>query len=1637
MYINKIDDLIDRVIDDFFVTVILKDQNLPKIMKEQNFIKYQKELNVIMSSFTDKINLSEIRELVKSSDAVFEISETIKRYIAFYLFMSIGFNYTSKDDTYINNIVEFSKNQPEYGYKIKNFFNSESNSLLIKYNFLVKNILTILDADQAKIDIIKKKPEYREAIVFLNQLGGDYIDQNFRLEGVKNDKKIQSHNIIKTIIVLLLYKVTEKKEFFRLLEMTENLDGEYMFFDVILPKQKYIDFSAVEKLIGSAPAVKNLAYYFWKFLSDHEEAMQKPPMSIEDKILLLINSGILYPICDDFLLYHKESERYDKTSDPNAIKKKEDTKIRYVINKIETTSEYYSEQIKKDEKIRNNIKKNFYVPLTSRKAILVNHNEDVNIINKFLNQGKRSIENNDYFNDLINYKIYPYVNFKEFEKYGFSLTMTKTINMVRFVSVNRQGEFKSNSKDLLQLRVGYKDGVANIVGFIIPSNLKPLQCLRTKDVTDLRDLGGKNSNGLDLITKYLRESNLGTKKHASSVCWVFDLEKDSVVSNIGDYEQSIKHSTVDQIKHIVSSLYDNIMIELYYSIVEKFEKQHDLDLQTAYKILENFKQKIVNVPNDAKIMDQIHEKIYSMVTKTEPSYDKHEDIIFGISDDAIKLPDFPGIEKPPVQTIKINLYDYQKKISDDDKENEVDGICQHNVSWERISSIKKTDPKLYSDELYNYIQQYVTENVEQDYICKSCGNQLNIKKYIIDGTFDDDTQKFITYSMPMDVPLEDIPEYEKFKVTIRNVDKLIEKIAMISGIPHLMKSSSNVKWKKKAIIKDVIDLLIMNNKKLESVDRVQRKETVSKLYGINKDLSNLFVFKLDNSVFVFSSKDKDFLKPHKQNNIVAYLVFLIILEINDSQVNLMGGDKKGLCNFSIFDKILYPLFGGLKIIINNKGDIAEITNYKILCYMIYIVGCSMIKYNMWFYEYPDPTQKKKYAPILQKTFVNTMVDIMNSVLEFSRHKDNHYLYEIVSTKMFKKLTTTFSNEELYTRLKNEYKTSVVGEKKDFILTKKKFIDLSGMYKPMEFDIPYRMYCRPPRFYLKIKNTQRKKFFGVNNITNCQSGKFHEWGPQGGKFVCKLCNMTAKDLQFDQDQSKKSKENFRYVRLQNLASKFCFVDGYLHQFVPDDKGNNTCMKCHSDEKHEYTHDELSQLDKSLEKIKSDEADHLNTLSKKILSAEKTDVDYITQVVDQLKKSFAAASKDGTFSFVNTLLDELQSTIGNEAGAGTETYLRENSYIINHDHLGYPMDKNLVVTDKDNKIFYKQNHTFFKTDVIYYTSYKNGKIEIFYDATTKILLGYKEESKNYVLNKRQDKRLIINYSILNKLKLMGYSSQFIDVTHTYENMMSGRENIGSVNKDIIYKNIVGDLIRERITNLKKVIYEFQKILFRILNNYNEPIFPDDETEYFSNKINIFVERYKKNISEISITDNNKNHMVFKHWKGVVRGIYAQDNFEIKQNLDEYKIINIDELNKIDASGNLILFFISKEFAKLLEYNQNKFIKTNISQFIIDFINTIFELFNTEKIFNNIDIKRFDYILKSATYIQEISVPAQTEGIYDEYRDPDQEITPEDREEALDLAEEQDALDIESEYPYESEFDKAQDWEPDTEIVYNPNA
>ena len=388
--------------------------------------------------------------------------------------MLIGYHYNYKYDTYINNIVEFTNNQKNYNFKIDNFFNAENNSLIIEYFHIIKNIL--LYVKKPNLQNIENQIFGKQTIKFLNELNSDFIKNNFMIK----DDNIRAHNIIKTLIILLIYNLSDKQIYYKLLESSENIDSEYIFIDIIEPTHEYFDFNQMESLLSKKDIINGLSYEIWDYLESLQLFdIQK---SHDEKILELINKNLLVPILEDFMTYHKDSEKYDSDAS-NTYKKKENTKIKYIINKIEQASELYSNKVLKNDKLLKLINSYFYAPLYHRQSILRNDYEEIKIINKFLNQGRINQENSEYLNDLFDYRSYPYINFKDFRKYGFSLDFNNTVDSIRVISFSKKNIKNKNS--LLQLRVSMKNSQSNIVGFMINNN--NIDCLKYKDTKDIRE----------------------------------------------------------------------------------------------------------------------------------------------------------------------------------------------------------------------------------------------------------------------------------------------------------------------------------------------------------------------------------------------------------------------------------------------------------------------------------------------------------------------------------------------------------------------------------------------------------------------------------------------------------------------------------------------------------------------------------------------------------------------------------------------------------------------------------------------------------------------------------------------------------------------------------------------------------------------------------------------------------------------------------------------------------------------------------------------------------------------------------------------------------------------------------------------
>ena len=71
-------------------------------------------------------------------------------------------------------------------------------------------------------------------------------------------------------------------------------------------------------------------------------------------------------------------------------------------------------------------------------------------------------------------------------------------------------------------------------------------------------------------------------------------------------------------------------------------------------------------------------------------------------------------------------------------------------------------------------------------------------------------------------------------------------------------------------------------------------------------LKHLFFFELKDEIFLTSSTDTDYYKLIKYNNVIAYLLFILIIELNPGQLLNLKDDKR--CNYFFFEKFGKPLF---------------------------------------------------------------------------------------------------------------------------------------------------------------------------------------------------------------------------------------------------------------------------------------------------------------------------------------------------------------------------------------------------------------------------------------------------------------------------------------------------------------------------------------------------------------------------------------------------------------------------------------------------------------------------------------------------------------------------------------------------------
>ena len=1527
MYINQIDNLFDSIINNFN-SFLIKRKIFDKFSKDINFVKFQNEILEIIKDFIKEINIKEIGLLTNKQQRIEYILDIIKRYCAFYIYLGIAYNYMGDREIFITNMIETSKNIKDSDFTINNFFNSDNNAKIITMYTIIKDIIQLNEyktIERIKIILGNEPIKYSDTIILLNQLGEDFFNDYFLT-------KDNFHNIIKTFIFRQIYLLEEKNDIITLLNETEQEDAVYKYIDIIVSKHdKLIDFTFLQNILSLNMLKEGKAEEYYSFLEEYKETNYLHILNNKKMIDFLFSNRILIPITEDFLRYHKNTEKYDK--DPtNDIKDRDATKIKYVINKVNKVMNLYSSIYEKNQKIKLEAMQLFYKALEHMDAILYNDNEEVKIINKLeLSENTNDI---DYIIDLNNIRSYPYLNFKDMSKDGFKLRSSITVQGIRYSNIKHTQP--KNMK--LDLRVGNLNIPLNVVGVAYNPSHQYMECI---DTSKLHNISTKYKNNFDGLIDIMSKND---KNDKNLYYWLFDLEKDKVKLN--EYKNISSMNDTTAIENILGEIYQHYMMiqkKHIYSLLNKnkpdniYSILHTIDLyQSSFRFTENIN------------LDQITFDAYNKYFKKTLPDIKMKTQIEIEKKQIIKIPISPKI-KSKDYTIKLI-----KEVGEIDLSNIGNvAICHHYLKWIGLSKISKKSDEELNQAIFDFVKQYVKTNEKGEFICKSCSELLDLKKYVYEGTYVAELDTFMTTSLAVNQKLHEIPKYAKYSRTIRNIEKNIEKICYAVNLSYYIGNTPILKLRRKTIIKDVIDLILIHTEYLKT----QPKDRIAKAvetYNIHPDLTNLFFFELKDDVFLTNSLDTDYYKTLKFNNVIAYILLILIADLNTGQIINMKEDKK--CNYFIYSNIGDQIFSKLFIRISETEKIA-VSSIPLLSYILFYMSCIFTNNMIWLWNSTNATQQYN----IQKTIIHTMIDLINTLIEANMLKDKNFLYELIVNRLMYKIKNTYmdTNAMKIIQIESQKKIKVdnVTNKISYIVKKDKILNLITMNDKFTPIIAPSNMCKASTHVLDIL-AREKEDFNTDIYTNCNDGRFHEWEFNNKKLICKLCNLNYDDIDVkssDMDNINRLNQ-VRMMYLKNLASSYC-ISGELHEI---EVTTNKCTKCKINiEEHNYTMTELNKLEKNLKNLNSIKAVEQINKIKRYYEQEIKRKEKDNNTINRLNEDYTKKTNNIIKNYINDFIDSLIKYLGptikiDSTDSKISTiYLKETMYVIRNDYLGNDIKEKITILSSENKIHTTYNHSHYKTNVIYYIDRVNN-VYVFYEQLTKNYIGYSKDNKKFISYKSNSYIEVIN-SVKDMIIMTGLENQFYNIYHISRLYMYKDTKVDN-------NHIMTEIIRIRCNNLRQCIERSVSIIEKVKNVYN-----NKQTIYNMTEHKLIAD-FQKSIKKFNTIDSNNKNEIFNNMYTITNNINIDmietklpNTILSKQYIDTISLIS---MNNMDCK---LIFYYLENLSKLFQYNDMPAIRTSLCYMIIKLI--IYN-YNTYYIpIENFEIRKFDsLLLTEAPYMDE---------------------------------------------------------------------
>jgi hypothetical protein len=1401
----------------------------------------------------------------------------------------------------------------------------------------------------------------------------------------------------------LIYLKEEKIEIINVLNQQDKINAEYKYIDIIVSNEKKIvDFNIIQKFLTISQNKSGLAEEIYNYLEEYRDSQEFIIKESNDYINYLFSNKIIIPITEDFLRYHKDTEKYDteKLSELIHVKDRDATKIKYIMSKMNNVRNYYSQLFDKNPKLKLDTDKLFYKPLDPRMAVLYNNDEEVRIIQKL--ELSENTSDYDLLIELQNLRKYAYINFKNFSRDGIKIRIPKTVSAIRSTSL------KQKPKTHIETRIGNDIIDMNVIGIAWNPSRKPLSCFLTEDMIDVHKKTNKK-NGFAAFVEIME--NTFERPKPKLFYWLFNIAHDKP-----EFETYVNYSSTDIVKNIktmIEELYNKYIILITKKLTNYFTKINEISLWKLYNIIDIYTKKYfdLNLIPDIKY-DIIKNIIINKVIEHPIVIDNIDSLIPGKKEALIKLPSI-NINKNKLNIIKLGKQEIE--ISNESMAYNIP-ICYHYVKWIIINKMsKKTDD--FNQAIFNFVKQYIKINLYGDYICKSCGEGVQIRKFVFEGTYIAETDTFLTTSMAVYQQLDEIPKYTKYLKTIRNIEKNIEKFAYSIDLVSYLGNDPAIKSKRKVIIKDIIDLVLIHTEWLRK-QPTNRIETASKNFGINKDFTNLFFFDITDDIFLTSSTETDYYKIIKYNNIIAYLFFLILIEMNSGHIVNLKEDKR--YNYFLFEKIEGLLFDKLYLRINQKEKIA-ITKLPLFAYVLYYLSGICVSKKIWLYNDTNlnPKDKIMNSIKIQKIVIHTVIDLINTLVEANFDANKNFLYEILNTRISVKLNQIYKDELLLKRVK-----AISMKNIQFDKDSQKIIFTTNKLAFINLDIPFQIISKLNKICISTNTPQIQQdtFINKNNIdilTNCPDGNFHNWIFKNNDLICSLCNSSYNNsikiltTTTTEENTVDYLNKIKNINLNKLFQKYC-ISGETHNL----NNSNICSKCNKNiNTYVLSTKELKELEKNIE-IKTNETILLQINQMKKYNEENKKEH--KSIKDKIKKlitnydSLEKINKTNRFEYyINEFINKLMNILGNKIKINNKTiYLKDTVYIIDHDYRGSPLKDKLYILSSQNKINIIHKHPYFKTDILYYKDNAHN-MYVYYNSITLQYLGYSSDNKT-IKKISSNVSLQIELSIKDYILFLGYENEQFNIFHIdkdYQTNLyipskpdklehtSSLPDNSSTGLPIITKDILLHILRDRIHNLKQIIIRMQSIIFNIHNggNITTPV-NNDETE--------IINEFTKKLKQFNLNSKTKPNNIFKYSSLIINNLSLNYNIPDNINIELNKnYLDVKLLNSLENTDCKLIFYIIHNLNKLLDYNTQNSVASELAHLIVKLIKYSFHLYY--KSYTNYNIRKFDYLLLNDN--PSIDETLKVVGHYQELLSHQEIEDPNKKEEIENAREELDAVDI----------------------------